>query len=163
MILLPYPDSTKCAQVLSLLDLEEQRRKGRSAVRYLESEDPQARIPLWVSWWSGCDLLLRQHVHELDVEWRRRGRKRGRARRMVPEGWDERSAPHALPRPWWWGDARVHESHQRAMAYYSQDDYPPSWEAHPAVFMPNMLKPGVGVWYGSPDGRAPAYWRNRFN
>ncbi|HEX6031168.1 MAG TPA: MSMEG_6728 family protein [Tepidiformaceae bacterium] len=108
---LPYPDFTRCAEVL------DDRRLGKQRVEALQILNALGRTSGgWVNhpavkMWRGYELALARYALAMCDEWRRRGHRDG-VRDQIVERYPELLSGEDVPRPPWLGDKAFHRSHR---------------------------------------------------
>lgn len=159
---LPFADFEESAQALDTKRLGKQRIEGRQILRALEQGGGWSRHPATLMW-SGYELALRLYIDAIDTEWIGRGYKHT-LEPVVPACFEE-DPENPVPRPWWLGDVRVHESHRRALAAKDPKHYASRVHADGTdpicYFWPDPMSRNAGRWGN--DNESPAWWRNRFN
>jgi len=117
---MPYPDMDRCAKVLDRQRLGKQRVECQQILQALAGGTGWSNHPA-TKMWRGHERALAIYGLSMTTEWVKRGYKDTRRPVLIELA---KSFSHtSVIEPAWWGDPRVHHSHQAMLLRKDREHY----------------------------------------
>lgn len=117
----PFTDSVHTARVLDRQRLGKQRIESQQILQTLAGDSSGWANHPAVKMWRGHERFLANYTIDVIIEWRSRGYRDTRMSIVIALA--ERFPIASTSSPDWWGDFRVHGSHQASLLRKDREHY----------------------------------------